>query len=76
MAAIIFKITEVASRNQSGKSRGLESGADVVWVLRFGAVMTLFAVFASRWVPAPPSEVDYINALKEASNVVDSNDEA
>lgn len=38
--------------------------------------MTLFAVFASRWVPPPPSEVDYIGALKEASNVVDSDDEA
>lgn len=75
VAAIIFKVAEVASHNPSGKSRGLESDTDVVWVLRFGAVMTFFAIFVSRWVPPPPSEVAYIYALKEASNVVDSDDE-
>lgn len=75
MAAIIFKISEVSSRKSSGGSHGLESGADVVWVMRFGGLMTFFAIFISRYVPAPPSEVAYIEGLKEASDVRDSDDE-
>lgn len=51
--------------------RGVESGADVVWVLRFGGVMTLVAVVLSRYVPAPPSEQNYVADLKYASNVTD-----
>ena len=75
VATIIFKISELTSNSPYRKAHGLESGADVVWVLRFGGLMTLFSVFLSRYVPAPPSETLYIQALKEASNVRDDDEE-
>lgn len=71
VAAIIFKISEVVDQNGLRQNRGIESGADVVWVLRFGGVMTLVAVVLSRYVPAPPSEQNYVADLKSASNVDD-----
>ena len=75
VAAIIFKISELTSQSPYRKAHGIESGADVVWVLRFGGVMTLVSVFLSRYVPAPPSETMYIEALKYASNVRDEDDD-
>jgi hypothetical protein len=75
VAAIIFKISETASHGSASKQRGLDSGADVVWVLRFGALMTFFAIFVSRYVPAPPSEQVYLHNLMEASDVTDSDSE-
>lgn len=68
IAAAIFKLSELASqKGLKTPSHGIESGADVVWVLRFGGLMTVIAFFVSRYVPAPPSEQTYVTYLKEAN---------
>lgn len=65
-ASIIFKISELTEDSPYRRRHGIESGADVVWVLRYGGFVTIFAAIVSRWVPAAPSETIYVNELRAA----------
>jgi solute carrier family 45 protein 1/2/4 len=65
VAALIFKLLGRSDPNDGGGAEGgLRGTNDVVWVLRFGALMSLIGAIVSRRVLVTPSETAYIQLLK------------
>lgn len=65
VAAVIFKLLGTSDPNDGdGSSGGLRGTNDVVWVLRFGALMSLIGAIVSRRVLVTPSESAYTKLLE------------
>jgi len=75
VASIIFRITSAVISATVSSSASMKATGDVVWVLRFGGLMTVGAVVASRYIVQPRSEIVYQNVLNMAALGEDDEDE-